>query len=144
MTRWGYLLTVKETLLIAFKTFSNYLFGPTNRLVNMNLHLQKALISLDRIISIFEAPEENPDPTFPMPVHINSLKLSNVRYSFSPEENTTFEFNLSVRKGERIGIVGKSGSGKTTLIRIILGLYPVYEGQIILDGNPLPNSQLIR
>lgn len=129
--------------LIAFKTFSNYLFGPTNRLVNMNLHFQKALISLDRIISIFEAPEENPDPTFPMPVHINSLKLSNVRYSFSPEENTTFEFNLSVRKGERIGIVGKSGSGKTTLIRIILGLYPVYEGQIILDGNPLSSSQVL-
>jgi subfamily B ATP-binding cassette protein MsbA len=129
--------------LIAFKTFSNYLFGPTNRLLNINLHLQKALISLDRIISIFKAFEETPDPNFQMPNHINCLKISNVRFSFPADESTIFEFNLSVRKGECIGIVGKSGSGKTTLIRIILGLYPVYEGQIILDGYSLSPSQVL-
>ena len=47
------------------------------------------------------------------------------------------DFNLSIKRGENIGIVGRSGSGKSTLAKLILGLYEPQEGQILIDGKPL-------
>ncbi len=44
------------------------------------------------------------------------------------------DVNLAIRPGEFVGIVGPSGSGKTTLLRVMLGLVPVYEGEVVVDG----------
>ena len=66
---------------------------------------------------------------YPMP----RLPLFGPRPTFRAVKNVSF----NIRRGERVGLVGESGCGKSTLTRAILGLEPVQEGQITLDGDPV-------
>ncbi len=61
------------------------------------------------------------------------IKLSNISFSFYEEKRLLNDINLSINKGEIIGIVGKSGSGKSTLINIMLGLYQPTMGKVLVD-----------
>lgn len=68
------------------------------------------------------------------------LELKNVSYSYSSSnKNILNNVNLSIKKGEIIGIVGESGSGKSTLLDLILGLLDPVEGQIYVDGCSIAN-----
>jgi len=61
------------------------------------------------------------------------VQLRNLSFSFYPDEILLNDVDLTIRRGEIIGVVGKSGSGKSTLINIILGLYPPSTGKIMVD-----------
>jgi len=68
----------------------------------------------------------------------NSLELKNVHYRYpGAGEDTLKGIDLTIRKGEAIGFVGKTGAGKSTLIDLILGLLQPMGGEILLDGEPL-------
>src|SRR3989338_2896386 len=66
----------------------------------------------------------------------NTLKFVNVGFKYK-NRWVLKNFNLSIKRGDRIGIVGRSGSGKSTLAKLILGLYEPQEGQILIDGKSL-------
>lgn len=70
-----------------------------------------------------------------------SIKFSNIFFKF-PKNNYKMEFNLKIRFGEKIGILGESGSGKTTLINLLLGLYSSNKGNIYLDDKKIKNIDL--
>ncbi|HEX4774205.1 MAG TPA: ABC transporter ATP-binding protein [Candidatus Saccharimonadales bacterium] len=76
----------------------------------------------------------------------NSLVLSKLHFAYpdQPDTNALVAINLEIKKGEKIGIVGKSGSGKTTLTKLMLGYYPVEDGQILLDGQPIKTTELAK
>lgn len=65
------------------------------------------------------------------------LKNLSFRYSGSEENYQIRNVNLEINKGENIGIVGRNGSGKTTLVKLLLNLYPDYEGEISMDQHEL-------
>ncbi|MCQ2186275.1 MAG: ABC transporter ATP-binding protein/permease [Bacteroidales bacterium] len=73
----------------------------------------------------------------------HDIVAENIRFAF-PDSATDIFNNLSFRilKGERIGVKGVSGSGKSTLLNIMLGFYPVSEGRIVIDGQPLKQEML--
>ena len=56
---------------------------------------------------------------------------------FKSGENILKRINISIKRGEKIAIVGKTGCGKSTLIKLILGLYKPTEGQLMIDGNKI-------
>lgn len=64
------------------------------------------------------------------------LKINNLhfRYKNSKEDNIK-DFNLEIKKGDIVSILGESGSGKSTILRIIAGLEDAYSGEILIDGN---------
>ncbi len=64
------------------------------------------------------------------------IKIKNLTFSYD-KEIILDDFNLSVEKGECIGIKGKSGSGKTTLLRLIAGLEDIQRGQIFINGKEI-------
>ncbi len=64
------------------------------------------------------------------------IKIKNLTFSYD-KETILDDFNLTVEKGECIGIKGKSGSGKTTLLRLIAGLEDIQRGQIIINGKDI-------
>jgi ABC-type multidrug transport system fused ATPase/permease subunit len=74
----------------------------------------------------------------------DSLELRNLDFAY-PDKPDTLVFDklgLKLRKNEKLGIVGKSGSGKSTLTKLLLGYYPIEEGQALLDGTPIETRDL--
>jgi ABC-type multidrug transport system fused ATPase/permease subunit len=73
-----------------------------------------------------------------------SLELKHLHFAYpdQQDDNVLADIDLQLKKGEKIGIVGKSGSGKTTLTKLLLGYYPAEEDEIILDGQPIDTRDL--
>lgn len=72
-----------------------------------------------------------------------SLDISNLEFAYPDKLDTLVlkNINLHIKKGEKIGIVGKSGSGKTTLTKLLLDYYPVRDGALLADNNPISSHQ---
>ena len=64
----------------------------------------------------------------------NAVEIHSIRFSYTGEEDVLRAFSLEVKKGECIAITGASGCGKTTLSKLLLGLYPITEGDIRVNG----------
>lgn len=76
--------------------------------------------------------------------HQLSLQDLNFAYPDKPDSRVLKDIKITLRKGERVGIVGKSGSGKTTLTKLLLGYYPAKTDQIMLDDEPIDTRDLSR
>lgn len=88
----------------------------------------------------------DPDSETEGPVFNNSLAFSNLSFAYPDQQNDNVltNINLKIKKGEKVGIVGKSGSGKTTLTKLMLGYYPVTNGEIELDEQAIETTELAR
>ena len=65
------------------------------------------------------------------------MQLTNVAFSYTPEQRLIEELDLTVRPGERVAIVGPTGCGKTTLINLLMRFYDVKDGSIAVDGSDI-------
>ena len=73
---------------------------------------------------------------------VNAVEIRSIRFSYTGEEDVLRNFTLEVKKGECIAITGVSGCGKTTLSKLLLGLYPLGEGDIRVNGISMRESKL--
>ncbi len=83
----------------------------------------------------------------PAPVRLaNALEVRNLSFAYpdAPEEMVLDNVSFRVRRGEKVGIVGRSGEGKSTLIKILLGFYAPTRGAILIDGTPVDPGLLNR
>ena len=119
-------------------SFLNY----ANRLVHRTVvsgvvtELQNALACSGRVFELIEAPARSPEPEHPQcpdPVK-GAVDIRNLKFSYVPEKPLIDNFNLSVRPGQRIAIVGPTGCGKTTFINLLMRFYDPQGGEIRLDG----------
>lgn len=74
--------------------------------------------------------------------HANAVEIRSIRFSYTGEEDVLCNFSLEVKKGECVAITGASGCGKTTLSKLLLGLYPLGEGDIRVNGMSMRESDL--
>lgn len=72
----------------------------------------------------------------------NAVEIRSIRFSYTGEEDVLRHFSLEVKKGECVAITGASGCGKTTLSKLLLGLYPLGEGDIRVNGMSMRESDL--
>lgn len=85
----------------------------------------------------------SPEDAHPLPFE-QSIQLQNISISFTPGISLLDNLNLTIKKGEIVGIVGKSGSGKSTLINIILGLIHPTAGKIVVDSTEITDKNINR
>jgi ABC-type multidrug transport system fused ATPase/permease subunit len=111
-------------LIPPFKAFSNALYAA-----------QKGMASLERIQELVSAPITVEDPQNPkIPVFTSSLSLNNVGFSYLDGSPVIQQFDLHIKKGQTIALVGPSGAGKTTLTDLVARFYDVSSGGICIDG----------
>ena len=73
----------------------------------------------------------------------DSIELKNISFSYQKDREAIFKkINLTIKKGSRLGVIGKTGSGKTTLIDIILGLLIPDDGCMLVDGKKMTPSNI--
>jgi len=87
--------------------------------------------TLGRPISI----QDKPNATT-LDVKHGEIKFEDVCFAYN-EKNVIDHFNLTIRPGEKIGIVGRSGAGKSTLIQLLLHFYSINQGRILIDGQDI-------
>jgi len=132
-------------MLIAFQSLTLSFLGPINGLVALGGTIQELRGDLARLDDVLT---EAPDPEAPTATVEpasggaearlqGGLALRGVTFGYSPLEPPLIEdFDLTLRPGRRVALVGGSGSGKSTLARLICGLYAPWSGEILFDGRP--------
>lgn len=85
------------------------------------------------------AQDSAPDAVVAMPDFEHTIHLDHIHFQYPDNKKISVleDIDLAIKKGEKIGVVGKSGSGKTTLTKLMLGYYPVDTGMIKLDNKPI-------
>lgn len=125
-------------------SYANQYTKPFNEISGVITELQNALACAGRVIELIEEDAEVPDAEDAVDLeHANGkVELSHVYFSYVPEQKLIEDFNLSVKPGQRVAVVGPTGCGKTTLINLLMRFYDVNSGTIKVSDIPL--QQLTR
>ena len=122
--------------LTSFLNYANQYTKPFNEISGVVTELQNALACAGRVFELIETPARSPepeDPKYPQNVQ-GGVEIRDLHFSYVPEKPLIGDFNLSVKPGQRIAIVGPTGCGKTTFINLLMRFYDPNEGEICLDG----------
>ncbi|MCG8363298.1 MAG: peptidase domain-containing ABC transporter [Pseudanabaenales cyanobacterium] len=133
--------------LVAFNMLLSNVIRPFRRMLSLWNEFQDVFVAMERINDVIDAePEEDTSlaPKPPLPTLQGHIRFEQVTFRYHPEVETNTLENLSfeIQPGQTVAIVGRSGSGKTTIAKLILGLYPVTEGKIWIDGQEVNNISL--
>lgn len=128
--------------ILAFQGLLGQFMSPAMTIISSGQTLQEMRTSMERVDDVLEYPLD-PNVTREIPMEkISKIKgnlvLKNITFGYSRLDNPILtDFNLEIKQGQKIAIVGSTGSGKSTLSKLISGLYSPWSGEIIFDGKKI-------
>ncbi len=135
-------------MLLAFQMLMANFTGPIKQIMDLGSTLQETAGDMNRLDDVFNYPV---DRQFALEPEINVeafgdseppklsgyLEMKNISFGYSSLEPPLIQdFNLTVKPGARVALVGGTGSGKSTIAKLVTGLYEPWEGEILFDGKP--------
>lgn len=132
-------LTVGQ--LSCFLSYANQYTKPFNEISGVITEIQNAIACAARIFELIEEEPQIPDSdnAITMPAVKGNIDIEHVYFSYVPDRPLIEDFNLKVKLGQRVAIVGPTGCGKTTLINLLMRFYDVNSGTISVDGTSIMN-----
>lgn len=119
-------------------SYANQYTKPFNEITGVITEVQTALSGAKRVFDLLEEKELPDERALPSPENVcGDMDFSSVYFSYDPSRPLIENFNLSVKSGQKIAIVGPTGCGKTTLINLLMRFYDVDSGEIRLDGTEI-------
>lgn len=118
-----------------FLVYSKLLMQPIVDVSNIVNNLQSSLASAERVFALLDEEQEvaNTEKTS-IEVSKGEVKFENVDFSYTADKPLIQDFNLDVKKGQLVAIVGPTGAGKTTLVNLLMRFYEIQSGTIKVDG----------
>src|SRR6266540_1033142 len=143
----GYLvLQGKATLgtLVAFQGYVWRLLEPVLQIVNALSETQRGLAAMDRVFEVMDKPLDKPDApdAVDAPTPVREIRFSDVSFAYRPGIEVIHDFDLAVRGGSVVALVGPSGAGKTTITDLVARFHDPTEGAILLNGVDLLKIKL--
>jgi subfamily B ATP-binding cassette protein MsbA len=140
----GKMVLVDETLdassFIAYMGLAYNILTPAKAISKASYGVKKGNAAAERVLEILET--ENPISDIENPIQQenfeNEISLKNISFKYE-DEYVLKNFNLEVKKGKTVALVGQSGSGKSTIANLLTRFYDVNEGEIKIDGNNIKN-----
>lgn len=127
-------LTVGQ--LSSFLSYANQYTKPFNEISGVVTEFQNAIACAQRVFELIEEEPQIPEPEQAVVLKDidANVKIEDVSFSYVPEQKLIEDFNLDVKPGQKIAIVGPTGCGKTTLINLLMRFYDVTGGQIKVEN----------
>lgn len=131
-------------MIMAFQGFLGSFTGPAMTLISAGQTLQEMRTQMERVEDVMQYPtdvnydNDAVDEGKEYDKLSGALEMKNVTFGYSKLADPLIEnFNLSLKPGARVALVGSSGCGKSTLSKLISGLYHPWSGEILFDGKPM-------
>lgn len=131
--------------LFSFITALSLIFNPLTKIGDSNIIIQEALVGAERVFSILESPDvvEEEEGKEVLNEPFKELTFKNVNFSYvNSKEPALKDINFSIKRGERIAIVGPSGSGKSTIVKLITRFYRPNSGEILINNRNISDFTL--
>jgi ATP-binding cassette, subfamily B, multidrug efflux pump len=133
--------TISIGQLSSFLSYANQYTKPFNEISGVITELQAAFTSASRVFKILDEKEETSDSKDSITLNTceGYIDINDVSFSYSIDKSLIENFNLKVKPGSKIAIVGPTGCGKTTLINLLMRFYNINSGEIKIDGINIDN-----
>ena len=127
--------------LSVFLSYASQYAKPFNEISGVVTELQNALACAARVFSLLDEDDRVPDKENAAVLSPKgTVDLKDVCFRYVPDRPLIEDFNLHVKPGQRIAIVGPTGCGKTTMINLLMRFYDVNSGAILVDGTDIRNA----
>ena len=125
--------------LSCFLSYANQYTKPFNEISGVVTELQNAIACAGRVLELIEETPEIPDSedAIKLGKADGKVEIEDVYFSYEPNQKLIEHFNLQVKPGQRVAIVGPTGCGKTTLINLLMRFYDVNSGAIKVSGKDI-------
>ena len=131
----------------AILQYSRQLSQPINQISNQYANILTAIAGAERVFNILDTPDEVDEGKTELDIlnMSGNVDFSHINFSYVKGKQVIKDFNLEVKQGQKIALVGATGSGKTTIVNLLTRFYDIDSGKITIDGvdiNDIPKKEL--
>ena len=132
--------TITMGAIIAAMMLNSRVIGPVSQIAGMIIRLDRTMLSLNNIDEIMNMPVErqNNQKYLSRPNLDGDIVFKDVNFAYKEQKFDVLKnINLTIKKGEKVGVIGKIGSGKSTLAKLLLNLYEPSKGSVLIDNTDI-------
>lgn len=122
--------------IMSFTQYIRNFNQPIQQIANISTMLQSAMACSERVFEFLDQKEEEPDTENPVSTDdiIGTVAFKDVRFGYTRDKIIIDDFDLEVKPGDKIALVGPTGAGKTTIVKLLMRYYELNGGRITIDG----------
>ncbi|NMA69243.1 MAG: ATP-binding cassette domain-containing protein [Desulfitobacterium sp.] len=141
---------VEIGVLYAFVNYLDRFIEPVNMILSQLSQLQQAIIGAERVFEVIDDERtvpnsqqilQNKKAPVEDKIQQGAIEFRNVTFSYDGVTDVLKNISFKVLPGQTVALVGHTGSGKSSIANLLMGFYPIKEGQILMDGHPLAEIQ---
>lgn len=117
----------------AFIVYAKQFGRPIDELAQIYGQIQTAIAGAERVFAVMDEPLEDKSGDKNMDKLEGVIKFKDVNFSYIKDKQVLYDFNLQVKAGQKVALVGSTGSGKTTVVNLLMRFYDVDSGEILID-----------